>query len=64
MSDDDIEIRMDGSPDKPRVVEIDASIIATIIMNVAQAEPATAARAANVIVDYLAEVHRNSMVVN
>jgi hypothetical protein len=44
----------------PSVVEIDAEKIAQMIFDICHTSEARAARAANLIVDYLAEVHQKA----
>ena len=44
----------------PAVVEIDAQRIAQIIFDTCHTSEQRAARAANVILDYLAEAHQNA----
>jgi hypothetical protein len=44
----------------PSVVEIDAERIAQLIFDVCHTSEARAARASNLIVDYLIEVHRKA----
>ena len=50
---EDIEIAINASPSAPKVMEIDAAVVARIIMKTAHASPKEAARAANLILDYL-----------
>ena len=55
-----LEITIDGS-EPPKIVEIDASEIARIIMRkVHAASPTLAAAAANAIVDYLTQAMMNA----
>lgn len=51
----DFEVVIKGSPQNPKIVEIDANIIARLIMRDAYARPKAAAKAANAIVDYLGD---------
>ena len=52
MKPEDIEIAINASPSAPKVIEIDAAVIARIIMRTAHASPKPAAKAANAIVNY------------
>lgn len=49
----DFEVAIDGSPSDPKIVEIDAEVVARIIMAIAHARPKLAVEAANAIMDYL-----------
>ena len=51
---EDIEIAVNASPTAPKVIEIDARIIARLIVGIAHAREKPAAKAANAIVDYFA----------
>ena len=55
---EDIEIAINASPSAPKVIEIDAAVIARIIMRTAHVSPKPAAKAANLIVDYLVLCHQ------
>ena len=52
MKPEDIEVAINASPSAPQIVEIDAAVIARIIVRTAHASPKPAAKAANAIVDY------------
>lgn len=55
-NDDNVtDILMQG----PAMVEIDSEVMAAIIFNTCQTTPARAARAANLICDYLIKIHSN-----
>lgn len=49
-----IDVPINASQSAPRVVEVDAAIVAQIIMRTAHARAKPAAKAANEIMDYLA----------
>lgn len=51
-----IEVKIEGSKQRPRVVDVDAEVIAGIIVTATGAHGNDARRAANQIVDYLAAV--------
>jgi len=55
---EDIEVAINASPSAPKIIEIDAAVIARIIMKTAHASPRQAAKAANAIVDYLVVCHQ------
>lgn len=57
---DDIEVLIDGTKSAPRVVEVDATVIAKIIMAVTHSRERPAIRAANAIADYLAHCTASS----
>lgn len=57
---EEIDIEISGSRSNPKVVEIDAEVIARLIIRVAHAREKPAAKAANAIIDYLVQVHSSA----
>lgn len=60
MADEYYDIPINGTPQSPRVVEVDGDKIADIILQMTRAKPLQAAAAANAIVDYLVKVYSDS----
>lgn len=56
MKDTDVEIKIHGTPTAPRVVEVDASIIAEIVRRETGANNRKCTRVANLVADYLSIV--------